>query len=106
MAYAVVGRDGVADAPGDADSFMPFDLTPIRSGLVITPDRSNVAHEKGFRALCMRPLALSPMFSIDLKVLKDMAHRPDRMATRPLPRPPRVPLPAPGAHRPITSDCR
>ena len=30
-------------------------------------------HEKGFRALCMRPLALSPMFPIDLKLLKDMA---------------------------------
>ncbi len=32
-----------------------------------------VEHEKGFRALCMRPLALSPMFPIDLKLLKDMA---------------------------------
>lgn len=30
-------------------------------------------HEKGFRALYMRPLALSPMFPIDLKLLKDMA---------------------------------
>jgi hypothetical protein len=30
-------------------------------------------HEKGFRALCMRPLALSPMFPIDLKLLKDVA---------------------------------
>ena len=32
-----------------------------------------VEHEKGFRALYMRPLALSPMFPIDLKLLKDMA---------------------------------
>ena len=30
-------------------------------------------HEKGFRALHMRPLALSPIFPIDLKLLKDMA---------------------------------
>jgi hypothetical protein len=32
-----------------------------------------VEHEKGFRVLCMRPLALSPLFPIDLKLLEDMA---------------------------------
>jgi hypothetical protein len=32
-----------------------------------------VEHEKGFRAFFMRPLALSPMFPIDLKLLEDMA---------------------------------
>jgi hypothetical protein len=32
-----------------------------------------VEHEKGFRALCMRPLALSPLFPTDLKLLEDMA---------------------------------
>ena len=32
-----------------------------------------VEHEKGFRALYMRPLALSPMFPVDLELLKDMA---------------------------------
>ena len=32
-----------------------------------------VEHEKGFRALYMRPLALSPMFPVDLKLLEDMA---------------------------------
>ena len=32
-----------------------------------------VEHEKGFRALYMRPLALSAMFPIDLKLLEDMA---------------------------------
>ena len=28
-------------------------------------------HERGFRALYMRPLALSPMFPTDLKLLED-----------------------------------
>ena len=32
-----------------------------------------VEHEKGFRARCMRPLALSPMFPIYLRLLEDMA---------------------------------
>ena len=32
-----------------------------------------VEHDKGFRALYMRPLALSPMFPIDVKVLGDVA---------------------------------
>ena len=32
-----------------------------------------VEHQKGFRALYMRPLALSPMFPIDLKLLQAMA---------------------------------
>ncbi len=32
-----------------------------------------VEHEQGFRALYMRPLALSPMFSADVKLLEDLA---------------------------------
>ena len=32
-----------------------------------------VEHDKGFRALYMRPLALSPMFPIDVKLLGDVA---------------------------------
>jgi len=32
-----------------------------------------VEHEKGFRTLHMRPLALSPMFPVDLRLLEAMA---------------------------------
>ena len=32
-----------------------------------------VEHEQGFRALYMRPLALSPMFPADVKLLEDLA---------------------------------
>ncbi len=32
-----------------------------------------VEHDKGFRALYMRPLALAPMFPIDVKLLGDVA---------------------------------
>jgi len=32
-----------------------------------------VEHEKGFRALHMRPLALSPLFPADVKLLEDLA---------------------------------
>ena len=32
-----------------------------------------VGHEQGFRALYMRPLALSPMFPADVKLLEDLA---------------------------------